>query len=284
MISPFIATNERNALSYNALTFNQEVGGSSRDIIEIVRVQIQTPISAVHEARDFSDGLETYGAYKRGKRIVMHGLAKGSNRGRLYDRIEEFAAAVDPSSVSRDNPDTFGLLPLDFQVPTDDTVNFPGGRMDCRYYCRSEQAFEPTISDPMGLSVPFIHSFLASDPRRYLQSQSSLSGAGDADNSIGTFYSFPTLTIAMTGAGSSSFTVTSTEADAALVLDLSGRSNGQSVVVDMERRKITVDGSDAPNLYISGDFFAIEPGSNTIGYTNSANASPTLTWRPAFSY
>lgn len=284
MISPFIDKNERNAFSYNGLTFNQQVGDSSRDIIEVARISIQTTIQHIHEAKEYSDGLETYGAYKRGKRIVMAGNLRASTRGGLYDRIEEFAAAVDPAAASRDNPDTFGLLPLDFSVPTDDTTNFVTGRMPCRYYARSEMAFEPPITDPQGLGVPFIHAFMASDPRRYLQSTSQLTGAGAADNSIGTFYSWPTLTIAMTGAGNAAFEIESAEADTSLVLDLSGRANGQSVAVDMERHKITVDGVEMPELRVSGDFFAIEPGVNTITYANTTNASPTLTWRSAFAF
>jgi hypothetical protein len=51
----------------------------------------------------------------------------------------------------------------------------------------------------------------------------------------------------------------------------------------MERRTISHDGTDSPDYYVSGDFFHIEPGSNTITVTNATNMSPTLTWRPAFS-
>lgn len=271
-------------MALNGYTFNQEIGGSKQDIVEIARVQFQTPIQAIHEPREFSDGLETYGAYKRGKRIVMPGIVRSSTRGGLYDRLEEFAAAVDPAAAARDNPDTFGLLPLDFNVPTADTVNFPTGLMPCRYYVRAEAALEPPSSPVQGLAIPFILQLLASDPRRYLQSTSQLTGSGTADNSIGTFYSWPTLTIAMSGAGSGTFEIASAEADASLVLDLSGQVNGDSVVVDMEREKITVNGAEAPELRVSGTYFAIEPGTNVITVTNSTNASPTLTWRSAFSF
>lgn len=284
MIPIWQSDTARNALSYNGYTFNQEIGGSKRDIVEIARVQFQTPIQAVHEARDFSDGLETYGAYKRGKRIVMHGIVRAVSRGALYDRLEAFAAAVDPAAAARDNPTTFGLLPLDFNVPTADTTNFPSGLMPCRYYARAEQALEPPQNPVQGLAIPFILPFLASDPRRYLQSTSSLTGAGAANNNVGTFYSWPTLTIAMTGAGSAAFSITSAEAAATLTLNLSGRVNGDSVVVDMEREKITVNGVETPGLYVSGSYFAIEPGVNTITLANSTNASPTLTWRSAFSF
>jgi len=193
------------------------------------------------------------------------------------------AAAFDPDAVTRDNPDTFGFLPLDFNVPTADTVNFPTELMPCRYYVRAEEAFEPPYSQYAGIAVPFSLPLMAADPRRYLQAASSLTGAGVADNSIATVWSWPTLTIVMSGAGSATFQIANTEASGTLTLKLSERTNGDSVAVDMERRSIKVNGVDAPNLYISGDFWHMEPGANTITVTNDTNASPTLTWRSAFS-
>lgn len=284
MIPVWQTTGARNPVVYNNYTFNQEVGGSEKDIVEISRIQYQTPIQAIHEARDFSDGLETYGAYKRGKRIIIYGIIRGTTRGALYDRVEAFAAAVDPAAASRDNPLTFGLLPLDFNVPTANTTGFPSGLMPCRYFARAEAALEPPSSPIQGLALPFMLPFLASDPRRYLQATSQITGAATADNSIGTFYSWPTLTVAMTGAGSATFSITSVEGSATLTLNLSGRVNLDSVVVDMERQKITVNGTETPSLYVSGNFFAMEPGSNAISYANTTNASPTLTWRSAFSF
>ncbi len=275
----------RIAHSYNGLTINQHIGGSLKDIVEVNGVRVQTQVQHVREPRANESGLEVYGAFKRGKLLVSHGVIRASSHGALYDRIEEVAAAFDPDVVSRDNPDTFGFLPYDFDVPTSDTVNFPSGLMPCRYYVRAEEAFEPPISQYAGLVVPFNLPLLAADSRRYLQTaqQVTLAASTAADNGLATVWSWPTLTIAMSGAGSSAFTISSTEAVASLVLNLSARSNGDSVAVDMERREITVNGTSAPELYVSGDFWHIEPGVNTITTSNATNAASTLTWRPAFS-
>lgn len=284
MIPAFLDSRQtRNAISYNGLTVNQRVGGSNKDIIEVNAVSTRTTIESIRERREYESGLEAYGAFKRGKILVLQGVVRGATHGALYDRIEEMAAAFDPDAVTRDNPDTFGFLPLDFSVPTADTANFPTGLMPCRYYARAEEAFEPPWSQYAGVAAPYSLPLMAADPRRYLQAASSLTGAGVADNSIATVWSWPVLTIVMTGAGSATFQIGNTEAVGSLTLKLSERINGDSVAVDMERRSIKVNGVDTPSLYVAGDFWHMEPGSNTITVTNTTNASPTLTWRSAFS-
>jgi len=282
---PVFADSQRTRIAhvYNGLTINQRIGGSNKDIVEVNSVRPQTQVQHIREPREYESGLEAYGAFKRGKLLILQGVIRAASWGALYDRVEEVAAAFDPDVVSRDNPDTYGFLPYDFDVPTADTVNFPTGLMPCRYYLRAEQAFEPPLSQYAGMAVPFSLPLLAADPRRYLQSSSSLAGAGAADNSLATVWSWPTLSIAMSGAGSATFIIANTEASGSLTLKLSTLVNGDAVSVDMERRSIKVNGVDDASLYVAGDFWHMEPGVNTITVTNGTNAQPTLTWRSAFA-
>jgi len=284
-VIPVFADSQRTRIAhvYNGLTINQRIGGSNKDIVEINNVRVQTQFQHIREIREYESGLEPYGAYKRGKLLILQGVVRASSWGSLYDRVEEVAAAFDPATVSRENPDTFGYLPYDFSVPTADVVNFPTGMMPCRYYVRAEEAFDPPLSQYAGMAVPFSLPLLAADPRRYRQSLSSLDGAGTADNSIGTFYSWPTVTIVMSGAGSATFAVGNTTAASTLTLDLSGRANDDAIVIDMERRAISLNGVDAPELYVSGDYWPIEAGNNVVTLANNTNASVTTTWRSAFS-
>lgn len=269
--------------TYNGLTLNLQI--DHKNIIEVNSVRQQTGYSALAERRSFIDGMEVFPAFKTQKRLIVSGMVRASSKGLLHDRLEELASAFDPSMVSRDNPDELGFLPYDFDVPTNDTVTYPTGVIPCRYYVRAESAVEPPLTQYYGLSVPFFISLMAADPRRYTQATESLTGAGIADNSKASYWSWPTLTVAMAGAGSATFSINnSTAGTTPLVLDLSGLANGDAVVVDMLNRKITVNGTDATDRQVSGDFFWMEPGSNTIAVTNDTNASPTLTWRPAFSF
>lgn len=287
MIPLFLADGKtRIPLLYNGLTFNQEVSDKKNGIF-ISNVRSATLIQAVQEAREFTDGMEVYPAYKRSRRILLDGEISSSTLGGLFDRIEAFAVAFDPALVSHNNPDTNGFLPLDFYVPTADTTNWPlvtyPNGIPCRYYVRAEAPFEPSATQLRGLSLDLIgYSLLAADPSRYLQSTSQLTGAGTADNTLADYYSYPTLTIAMTGAGNAAFAIGNSTVGKTLTLNLSGLVNGDSVAIDMQARKIMVNGVSHPTLYVSGDYFWIEPGSNTITVTNTTNASPTLTWRSAF--
>lgn len=284
LISLFDASGDRLAITYDATyAFNQAIGTTRKDIVEINRVQYQTAFSGVVEQREFTDGLEVYPTYKRQKRIILIGAVRASTKGTLYDRLEELATAFDPALVAHNDPDGMGFRPLDFSVTTADTVTYPTGLIACRYYVRPEAALEPPFSQHQGLAVPFVLSLIAADPRRYTQAVESLTGTGNADNSKADYWSWPTLTIAMTGAGSATFAIANAATAQTLTLDLSGLVNGDSVAVDMESRAITVNGVDTPELYVSGDYFHLEPGSNAITVTNDTNASPTLSWRPAFS-
>ena len=278
------ATTTRNPLVYNGLTYNSPVGSDPKEIVEIHDSQAQSIIQTVTERHEFTDGTEVYNAYKVQKRLVQRGIIRSATKGGLFDRIEELSAAFDPAQVSHDNPTTAGFLPLDFDVPTADLTTYPTGLIACRYYVRAERAIEPPASQFTGDGTPVIISLLAKDPRRYTQATSQLTGAGTLDNTASDYWSWPTLSIAMTGAGSATFEIGNSTVGYTLVLDLSGLLSGDAVAVDMEGKGITVNGVSHPELKVSGKFFWIEPGSNTITVTNTTNASPTLTWRTAFSF
>ncbi len=94
MIPAFLDSRQtRNPLTYNGLTFNQVIGGSKKDIIEVNSIRVQTPIRHIREEREFESGLEAYGAYKRGKLLILQGVLRASSWGALYDRTEDMATA-----------------------------------------------------------------------------------------------------------------------------------------------------------------------------------------------
>lgn len=282
------ASPARNPLSYNGLTYNTLIGSSEKDIIEVNFSSATSVIATTQESRETTDGLEVYAAYKRAKRIVQGGLVRASSKGALFDRLEELAAAFDPALVSRNNSTTAGFLPLDFNVPTADTATYPAGVIPCRYYLRAEEAVEPPQRLKQGLTVPFRIVLLAKDPRRYLQAESTVavnSASVVASNPKADYPSWPTLTLTMAGAGAVSFQIDkSGDSIDPLTMDLSGLVSGDSVVVDMEHRTIKVNDLDRRDIYVSGGWFDLDPGNNTVTTNDLTNVTASLAWRPAFSH
>lgn len=281
---PLFINDARNTLTYNSYDFNVPIGGSDKDIVEVNRIVQQTALASITERHARDDGMEAYAAYKAQKRLILSGMVRASTRGKLHDRLDEVAAAFDPALVSRANPDEAGFLGLDFNVPTADTDTYATGLIACRYYVRSENAFEPPITQHTGLSLPFVLSLLAVDPRRYKQDTESLTGAGTADNSNASYWSWPTIQITMAGAGSAIFAIGNSTNSGLLTIDLSGTVDDDVIDIDMHARTIKKNSTSSPSLYVSGDFWAIEAGSNTLTVENDTNATAVTTWRPAFSF
>jgi phage-related protein len=183
--------------------------------------------------------------------------------------------------VAYNNP-TDSFLALDFSTPTTDTVNFANGLMASRYYVRARVAPEPMVTSWTGWSAMFSLDLLVKDPRRYIQAALSVTGTGTAANTLATTVSWPLVTITASGAGSATYSVANTTLSKTLTLNLSGLVNTNVVVVDMAKAKITKNGVETPSLYVSGNYWPIQPGNNTITVTNGTNMTTVTSWRVAF--
>lgn len=278
MIGIFSDDTTRLPITYNGLTLN-DPSAAPDDVYEINNVTYSVIADAVADPHQSRDGLEVGDARKLSMLIRIEGMIRAQSINALYDKIRVLVRTFDPAKISHENAsDSF--LALDFTTPG------AAGSTPSRYYVRPRDIPTPPISEFNGLAAPFTLYLLARNPRRFKQAQDTLSGAGTAVND-GDYRTWPTLTITMTGAGSGTYAITNNPTLAGiptktLTLNLSGRSNGQVVVVDMERRKITVDGVETPSLFVSGDFFELEPGDNAITYANTTNATSQLAWRDAW--
>jgi hypothetical protein len=283
MISLFTDAGAKLPITYNGLTLNDP----DDPVDDAYEIDLATPHSnyiAIADERPTGDGTEIYEARKVSKAYLLAGRVTAPTYAELYDKIEALAAAFDPALLSFNNASTFGFLALDFSTLTNDTTNYPTGIMSCRYYARPLTSIDrlPTKFD--GKSFLFSIPLMMRDPRRYLQTTSTQTGAGTITN-IGDYPSPATLTITMAGAGSATYAARNNAVigDETLTLNLSGRSNGQVVVVDMDAKTITVDGTSMPSLYVSGDYWPVEPGANVITFTNTTNATSVVSYRRAFS-
>lgn len=274
MIGLFNPDGTRLTITIEGLELNKE---SQDDRFEINLVKPSTTIDFVSDPRQDTDGLEVYAPRKIGRLLVLEGVVRASSIGKLFDMLDSLTGALDPVTLADKYPDTQGFVPLDFTTPS------VSGDRACRYYVRPNRIIEPIISQwqPRQEAL-FKIEFLLRDPRRYLQSQSSLNGTGTAAN-VGNFKTWPTVTFTMTGAGHATRQIANQTLSRTLVLNLSGTTNGDVIVVDMETRSIRKNGVYTPSIFVSGDYWYLDPGNNTIVGANAQNDSVVTAWRSAFA-
>jgi len=274
-------------MAYNGLTFNSISNVESvKTGVEVTALSQSSAADFISEKLQWDDGIAVSGVTKASRVIVMNGYVRGSSNADLNDRILALASAFDPGLIKFYNADPF--LPLTFSVPTTDTTNYPTGLAASKVFVLPTEVPIPTVAKSgNGLSARFRITLLAKDPRRYLQTATTLSNAGTLTVASGAYPCYPTLTFTMSGAGNAAFTiqnVSTAQGTTSLVLDLSGRSNGQAITVDFAKRQVLVGGTNTAGIFVSGTWFLAEAGSNAITYSNTTNVGTrTLTVYPSFS-
>lgn len=276
MIGLYDSDGNRLAITINGLTLNSPSDDAETKII-VTDVRSKTSIQGKIEQRnDGRNGLEAPPPSKAGRVISLQGVISAANIEAFYDKVENMAAKLDPTLLARNNPSTDGFVNLNFTTPS------AAGNLACKYKVRPVGMSEPILTSMFGvIQAPFKVDFLLADERRYLQAQSTLVGAGTATNT-GDYPTWPTLTITMAGAGSGTYAWTVVGLGT-LTLNLSGRIASDVVVVTPEIRSITVNGTAAPSLFVSGTWLDLSAGANTVSYANTTNATSTLTWYGAFA-
>lgn len=293
IFSTFGANGARLALTFNGLTMNDPTSPAN-DRIEINRIRPRVQTRTVMDERQHSDGMQVQPAYKSVTTLEVAGRILRPSRAAIFDAARLVAEKLDPALLSRNNPSTQGFLPLDGSAPTADTTNYPSGLIAKRVYARPVEPVLPVIvtggntgGRAQEAAAFFLVNFLIRDPRVYLQAESSQSLAATStvvSNAKADYASWPTITLtAATTAGTLQVNNT-TDDRSALYIDLSGIDN-QQVVIDMENHKITVAGIRRDDRYLSGEFFELLPGSNTITVNSLTGITGmTMTWRPALAF
>jgi hypothetical protein len=278
----------RLAVTFPGITLNAPADPAD-DTFELNSVVTLQPTDGPLEQRPADDGSEVHGLRKQMSIVRLDGTIRAPSLAKLYDKKRLLASAFDPARAAHeDTTDGTGLQALDFSVPTTDTDTWPTGFVPSRYYARSRQVPIPADSQTTGNACFFSVELVVPDARRCSQAEATLSGAGTATNE-GDYRAWPTLTITMAGAGSATYAVTNNPdlsgiASSTLTLDLSGCSAADVVEVDMQSRTTPKNGTDSTDeLYVSGDYFEVEPGANVLSYANTTNATSVLGWRHAWS-
>lgn len=281
---------DRLAITYNGITFNSP-SEAIDDCIEVSDVT-ETPMSdAIVELKQGRDGSEAYEVYRSGVVIRIRGFLKSPTMAGLMDKMGTVAGATDPATLSRKaQSSTLGFLNLGFSVPTADTANYATGLVSSFYTVRPMAPMRYGRTKLDGLAIPFSIDFFARDPRRYFITQQSVTETGTGTtlpNTLATYPSWPTTRITATGAGPAAYSIANTSAwggTKTLTLDLSTLVNLDVVRVYHERRYITKNNVTAMNLYVSGQYYEVEPGvGNVTTRTANGNLTNVYDWYRAFA-
>jgi len=270
----------RIARVYNGLTVNDATYPISFSAVSDAFDAVTNP----HAQRD---GMEAYPTRKVQAVIREDGLVVPATKSiaALHDAIEALNAAFDPINAQNADSSTEdkGFIAYTFDVPTTDTANYASGLIPMQVYAKALQLPVLRTTKFEGHTCRFALVLQVVDPRRYLQTNSSVTAAsGTLPNTLAKYPSDLTYTVVTSGAGSAAHTITNSTTGEALVIDLS--SGAGTYVVDFARHKITKNGATFDSAYVSGTYWRVRKGvADSYAITNNANVtSQTLAWRRAF--
>ncbi len=310
-------------ISYNGLTLQPATavpGGAARSGWEINDIDFSTvDVTGYTDAKALQDGLDAADVYQKSRTVTIQAEVLGASKGEVWDYVQEFLDAFNPRIAYDSDTASKGFLPLAFRQPTIDTATWTAGYIDMEMLLRP--AAPPrysanrlkTADGGRGFSVPVSAQMLASDPRKYVIASSTytykgrspgaptisydytqtvaLSTATAALTYRGTYPVSPLISVSISTATATAFTITFTKGSAqSFVVSINAATLSAAVVpvtyvLNLADRTLVVastgeDRSDAINA--TSTFGEVSAGWSA--YTSSAAAvTATLYWREAFA-
>lgn len=249
----------------------------------IVRPQYRETAEALHLAQGGTlgrvhKGLLTMQA--QGRILVPDATQMAS----MEDREKALRLAFDPYECYRDSPTTAGVYALSWLEPTLDTTTYPTGWMNVSRYVRPlrQPETEWTVNDQSNRRWSVVLE--SPDPRLYdtTLASSTVTTPFSSTNLInqGTIPSPLRVTITMSGAGASNFTIT--RSGVSFVLDLTTLVNNDVIVAVMETcalfgtgRSVTKNGAPAFSRKTStyATWLDVPAGTTAFTHANTTNVT-----------
>ncbi|WDL97795.1 distal tail protein Dit [Alicyclobacillus sp. ALC3] len=122
--------------------------------------------------------------------------------------------------------------------------------------------------------------FMCADPFAYDTQQSATFASDSASPDVtGTYQTYPVISLTLTAAATS-LKVTHASSGKFMLLN-SSFASGDTVTIDCTRGLVSINGSPAMTaLDITSQFFALQPGANTLNITPTGVTSGSLNWTP----
>ncbi len=150
------------------------------------------------EKRSNGDGRDASDIYLDSRRLQLRGTLYGATRADLYDRLQALRATFTPTASFTDEPGQYGYVPLSYEEPTTDLINWPTGYRTLYIRVRPLSGLSyDVVRDRVGTvkgadkggSISWTVNLEAKDPRVYVDppvfiefTNGATSGAGDLPN------------------------------------------------------------------------------------------------------
>ena len=264
----------------NRIVFNDVTTDTTKYVL-LQTPQITDTLSInVEEQKPEEVGIVDFGT-KQGKGTwevpILLWASSLANMSQLIQNVKE---ALNPDLMELDA--TYGEATSNLGYhPLDWTETVGATSRNFRIYVKSVEMPQIPNDSLSGLAREGKVLLKARDPRKYLQSQTTLSGAGTAVNA-GTFTTPVIITITATGATSTSLSINNTTTGKS-VLITTAMANNDVLVIDTLLHSVKLNGVEKRSMLGAGtDWFLLNPGNNTITISNGTNATVSTAWRSAW--
>lgn len=282
------------SLQYYSFAFNGFVFGGSGSPYQITKVDGLEALPNIRnqdDSRGYSDGMLSGNDFLSGRTITISILTLPGNGNTAHKNFDLLQGSLIPQ--------TSGTTPLQFQLSANGGLQRVNGRVrgnittvdpeytygyiksvytffcpDPRYYDDTLQSASLSVSNPLGRTYNRIY------PLTYgggsLATTTTVNNAGWATT-------YPTITL--TGPITNPTLGNVTQSNYITILGTF--TNTDSVVLDLDQKLITKNGSSARNLLAGGsNWFSAQPGNNSFYLTGTGTiagtTSATVTWRNAY--
>jgi len=266
---------------YNSrIVINDTTTSTDRYVLLNVPSISDTLITNTEEDKSSDVGIIDYGSSTGKGSLHLPVTLYATSTNYMAEMIQVLKQAFNPDLLELDTTygsDTIynGYHPLDWT----ETVGTTSRAF--RIYAKAEEIPQVAGDNLSGRIRKSTVKLKIQDPRKYLQTTTTLSGAGTATNA-GTFTTPIKITITASGATSTSLQITNSTTSESIYVT-TALSAGQVLIINTANHSCTLDGTEKRSM-LSGSttWWKLNPGSNTLAVTNGTNCTVAFEWRSAW--
>lgn len=267
----------------NRLVLNDETTDTDAFVLVDPQMLFDTLAANVQEPKPTEPGIIDYGIkFNQGVAVIPVQLVATSEP-KMAQLIQDTKQAFNPDLLELDT--TYGeTTKYQGYHPLKWTETVGSTSRAFQTYLKSQET--PIIEQDSlaGLVREGRLKLKAMDPRKYLQTQSTLTGAGAAVNA-GTYPTPVEITITASGATSPSLQlINATRTPADVIYVTTALANNDVLVIDTFLHSVKLNGAEKRGMLgNNSEWWTLFPGQNTITYNNGSNMVMTTKFYSAWS-